>query len=285
MAGQGRVDGERGRLAVANFPDHDDVWVLAHEGAEPIGEGESDTWIHLRLVDALHLVLDRVLDGRDIHVGRVQYVHHRVERGCLARTGGARDKDDAGRRLERFVGLLEPFAVEANRFKREAFAGLPQKPHHDLLPEEGWQYGDAEGYLVSLCLHLEAPVLWQTLLVELEDGEHLDARDDASGSGLRQGHRVVEDAVNAVAHKHFVLHRLDVDIGGASGDRVEQERVHDTHNREIFSHLLELLTRELSPLLDERELLGLARDDVTELILEGFLILQEGVLDALGIGQ
>src|SRR3989338_9567345 len=39
MAGERGLDGDVGRLAVADLADHDDVRVLAHNRAEPLGEG------------------------------------------------------------------------------------------------------------------------------------------------------------------------------------------------------------------------------------------------------
>ena len=38
--------------------------------AQPAREGQLDLRVHLRLRDALELVLDRILDGEDVEVGR-----------------------------------------------------------------------------------------------------------------------------------------------------------------------------------------------------------------------
>ena len=72
------------RLHVADLAHHDDVRVLAHDRAQRVGEGEVDLRLHLDLVDARHLVFDRVLDGDDLHVGLVEAVERGVERGGLA---------------------------------------------------------------------------------------------------------------------------------------------------------------------------------------------------------
>ena len=42
MAGQRRMDRDIGGLGVADLADHDHVRVLAHEGAQRVGEGEPD---------------------------------------------------------------------------------------------------------------------------------------------------------------------------------------------------------------------------------------------------
>ena len=90
VAGQRRLDGDLRGLEVADLADHDDVGVLPQDRAQRVGEGEADLRLHLDLVDAGQLVLDRVLDGEDLHVGLVQPVERRVERRRLAAAGRAR---------------------------------------------------------------------------------------------------------------------------------------------------------------------------------------------------
>ena len=61
VARERRVDRDLGRLAVADFADHDDVGVLSQERAERARERHADLGLHLHLVDARHVVFDRVL--------------------------------------------------------------------------------------------------------------------------------------------------------------------------------------------------------------------------------
>ena len=66
MAGERGLDRDLGRLAVADLADHDDVGVLAEDRAQAAGEGQADLRLHLDLVHAGQLVLDRILDGDDL---------------------------------------------------------------------------------------------------------------------------------------------------------------------------------------------------------------------------
>ena len=74
VAGEGGVDGDLGGLLVADLADHDDVRVLAQESAERAAKVSSIFALHLDLVDAVDLVLDRVLDGHDVALGAVELV-------------------------------------------------------------------------------------------------------------------------------------------------------------------------------------------------------------------
>ena len=69
MTGERGLDGDVGRLLVANFAHEDDVGVLPEEGAQSRGKGEANLPVHLHLVDAGERVLDRVLRGADDDLG------------------------------------------------------------------------------------------------------------------------------------------------------------------------------------------------------------------------
>ena len=66
VAGERRLDGDLGGLEVADLADHDDVGILAQEGAQGVGEVEPDVLVDLHLVDADQVVLDGILGGGDV---------------------------------------------------------------------------------------------------------------------------------------------------------------------------------------------------------------------------
>src|SRR3954464_16022797 len=72
QGGQHQMPGERGMnrdmrgFRVADFADHDDIGILAHEGAQRGREGETDRRLDLRLVDPGDFVFDGSLDGENL---------------------------------------------------------------------------------------------------------------------------------------------------------------------------------------------------------------------------
>ena len=94
VAGERRLDRDLRRLPVADFADKDDVRVLADDGAKPLGEGQVDLRVDLDLTDAVDLVLDRVLDRDDVHLGLVDARQRRIEGRRLAAPRRPRDEDD-----------------------------------------------------------------------------------------------------------------------------------------------------------------------------------------------
>ena len=97
MAGERGANGDVGRLAVADFADHDDVRILAHDMPQAGGEGQPDLRIDVDLIDAVHLVFDGVFDGDDLFIGQIDALQRGVERGGFAAAGGAGDEKDAVR--------------------------------------------------------------------------------------------------------------------------------------------------------------------------------------------
>jgi hypothetical protein len=100
VAGERGLDRDLRGFQVAHFADHDDVRILADDAAQRVGEVQPDLRLGLDLVDALDLVFDRVLDGDDLDVGRVELAQRGVQRGGLAGAGRAGDQQDPVRLLQ-----------------------------------------------------------------------------------------------------------------------------------------------------------------------------------------
>ena len=110
MAGQRRLDGDLRGLTVTDLADHDDVGVGAHHRAQAGGEREADLGGHLHLREACHFILDWVLHGDDVLLGRVEQLQRGIERRGLARPGRAGHEHRAVRLV---AGRFEAFALGA----------------------------------------------------------------------------------------------------------------------------------------------------------------------------
>ena len=88
----------------------------------------------------------------------------------------------------------------------------------------------------TLELDLDATVLRQALLRDVELRHDLDARDERVAQAERRVHHVVEHAVDAEADAHLLLVRLDVNVGRAALEGVDQEDVDETHDGRVLAH-------------------------------------------------
>ena len=97
VAGDGRLNGDAGGLAVSDLTDHDDVRVLSQNGTKRGCERKTCFRIDVYLVDTVDVGLDRVLNGDDIHFFSVQLRKSRIQCGGLTGTGGSGYEDDSVR--------------------------------------------------------------------------------------------------------------------------------------------------------------------------------------------
>ncbi len=181
----------------------------------------------------------------------------RVERVGLARARGTRDEDDAVRLGDGPLEPLEGLLLEAELGHVEHQLRLVEKPHDDLLAPEGGQHRDAEVELAALVVDphadLDAPVLRQALLGDVEPGHDLDARDERVAHLHGQGHELPHDAVHAETDPESPLVGLDVDVGGALLQRLDEEVVRDLDDGRRLARACE--AREIDLVLFGLELL------------------------------
>ncbi|MNV98953.1 hypothetical protein D3C71_1942650 [compost metagenome] len=66
MAGECRLNGNLGGLAIPHFPNHDDVGVLPQNGTQCIRKRQVNLRVNLNLIDAFELVFDWIFNGDDL---------------------------------------------------------------------------------------------------------------------------------------------------------------------------------------------------------------------------
>ena len=106
--------------------------------------------LHLHLVDAGEVELDRILRGHDVGFGRVDLRDRRVERVGLAAAGRTGDEHHAPRPQNRRLELGERLGLEPELRHVEHQLVLVEQTHDDLLAEERRQHRDAEVDLLRL---------------------------------------------------------------------------------------------------------------------------------------
>src|SRR4051812_19875303 len=241
VARQSGLDADFRRFEVSDLADHDDVGVLAEEAAEGGGEVEADVLVHLHLVDAGEVEFDRIFGGGDVVARLVQLGERRVERSGLAGTGGAGDEHHAVGPVDGVLERLERLGIETELGHVELQVALVEESHDDLLAEERRADGDAEVHLASLAeLELDAAVLREAALGDVQLGHDLQTAGDGRLQLHGRLHRLEEHAVHAVADAEVLLVGLDVDVGGALLDGVEEDEVHELDDRRVGGALLEV---------------------------------------------
>ena len=214
----------RGGLQVADFPDHDHVRRLAQNRAQGAGKGQPDRFADLHLVDARQQIFDRVLDRDDLAVRPVDEMQAGVERGGLARAGGAGDQQDAVRQADEPLEGLLVVGEEAQLRQAQPQPFLVQDTHDDALAVVGRQAGHAQVDELAAHRRLDAPVLRDPVLGDGHVGLDLQAADDGGLQPFGWGFDLVQHAVNPVAHAEHLRQRLQVNVRSAHLERLDDDR-------------------------------------------------------------
>jgi hypothetical protein len=126
---------------------------------------------------------------------------------------------------------------EAEVVERHAGAVLGQHADHDLLA-----LGDRErrhAKVVAACAHADegASILRPPPLRDVHARGDLDTRHDLGLDRPRQCDDVTQEPVHAVAQLQAARAGLEMNVRGASTDRVREHRVHEPHQRGALSGL------------------------------------------------
>jgi hypothetical protein len=135
------------------------------------------------------------------------------------------------------IALTRPplVRVVAERVDAEHGRARVEDAHHDLLAVQGRQGGYAEVDRLVLRQHeLHAPVLRYALLGDVQARDHLDARGDLVLEHQRRLRDVAQDAVGAHADAVVLFVGLEVDVGGALVDRVDQHLLDELDDRGVI---------------------------------------------------
>ena len=124
-------------------------------------------------------------------------------------------------------------------------------------------------------LDLDAAVLRQAALGDVQLGHQLHARNDGGLQLARRRVLIEQHAVDAIADAEFFFERLDVNVAGALLDRLRDHGVHQPDDRRLAGHVAQMfqILRRLAGLAFEiafgarRRFAVIAVDRVQDLLL------------------
>jgi hypothetical protein len=275
VPGERRLDGDGPGFQVPDLPNHDDVGVLPQERPERRGEAHPDLVSHLHLVDPVEVVLHRVLRRHDVHLVGVHLGQRRVEGGGLPGPRGTRHQHHPVRVGDGVHEVLLRLLLEAELGQVEGQVPLVQDTEHDLLAEDHREGGDPEIHHPVLHPQLDAPVLGNPSLGDVEVRQDLDAGRDPGLHLHGRLHHLHERPVDPVADPYLLLVRLDVDVGGPLQHGVGEEAVDELHHRRLLDLLLQRRDRDVVLLvLGELHVVGRqVRQDLRHPLVRGVVVL------------
>jgi hypothetical protein len=210
------------------------------------------------------------LDRADVDFGLGQVLERGVQRGGLARTGGAGDEDDAVRLGDHPVPFFQVVFGEAEFAEILDQHFRIENAHDQLLAERRRHGRQPQFHLAAIGFDgLDAAVLRSAFFDHVHAAEHLDAAGHRCHYRRRNLVDRVQHAVDAETHVAGFAPRFEVDVAGALVEGVIEQPVADVYDVLVVGV-------ELAALAQLDELLEVGDRTVGALILFG------GALDRLG---
>src|SRR5262249_9711241 len=121
-----------------------------------------------------------------------------------------------------------------------------ENAQHDLLAKERRTGAHAEVDGATLRqLHLDATVLWDASLGDIEPRHHLEPRRELRSELHGRLRDLLQHPVHAQAHTIGLLEGLEVDVGGAAADGIQHHFVDEADYRRIFDVIAPDLVLEI----------------------------------------
>ncbi len=132
---------------------------MTQEAAQLAGEGKPDLGKNLGLVDAVEVILDRVLDGKDLELGADDVAEGGVEGRGFSGARGAGDEDDAVRPADQLGEAFVVQALHAQVVEFELDRRAVEDTQDDTFAEGHRDDRHTQVDLAAVTLDLEAAVL------------------------------------------------------------------------------------------------------------------------------
>ena len=160
--------------------------------------------------------------------------HHAHRRGFAGARGADQQDHAAGIPKQRLIGL-KVVALQPDGVAGEELRGLVEQAQHDLLAVHRRHRGDAQVDLAALHAQHGVAVLRDLALGNVHAAHDLQAGNDGALQLGWHGQNAAEQAVDAHAHHHLALLRLEVDIARALGKGALDEGVDKADGRRALA--------------------------------------------------
>ena len=224
VPGQGGLDGDRGRLPVADLAHHDDLRVLPQQAAQPAGEVELGPGPGLRLRDPRQRPLDRVLDRDDVPAAVVGHdlPQAGVDGRRLAAAARPGQEHRPGPRAQQPVEAGAHVGGEAELVQVEQTGRRVEHADDSALAVDRREGADAA---VGAAGRAGAPLLRDVGAVRQQLGHHLQPGDDVRRHLARQRRERPQHAVDPYPHGEGVGGRLEVDVAGPESVGLREQQI------------------------------------------------------------
>ena len=146
----------------------------------------------------------------------------------------SRDEHHAVRIRYRFHQIFFRARLDAERRQIEGEVSLVENSKNDLFAEQRGQRRHAVVDNLVAHLQLDAAVLRDATLGDVELRHDLEARDQRRLELHRRLHHFLQRAVDTIANSDLVLEAFEVNVRSPATNRIGKNRIDQLHDRRVF---------------------------------------------------
>ncbi|MNU95636.1 hypothetical protein D3C71_856580 [compost metagenome] len=241
VARQCRLDRNFCGFAIAHFPDHDHIRILAEKGSQHLRKGQPDLGLDLHLVEPLQPVLHRIFHRQNLEVLALQFLHGGIQRGGLPGACGTCHQKDPMWHAEQLTHGFQSGWREVQALQREQVEVLFQQAHDDRFAKHGGNGGHARVHFLAMHAQLGAPVLRHPAFRNVQLRKDLDAGHHSGGILVINLVNGVQLAVHPYPDHRFFFVGFDVNVGGLGRHGLGEDMAHALDDGGLRGHVPQVL--------------------------------------------
>ena len=172
-----------------------------------------------------------------------------IERGGLAAASRPGNQHQPVRTLQNAQPIVQIAAGDSKRLEIQCHRVTVENPHDDAFAMHRRQGRDTQIDRDAAHRHLDASVLRQLPLGDIEPRQDLDARDNGGAIAVRRRFDFAQRSVDRDADPEAAVARLQMDVRSAGLDRGFDDAVDHADDRGFAGHVLQPLDVELDRLV------------------------------------
>ena len=239
VAGKCRLNGDARCFRIPDFTDHQDVGILPQQAAQDAGERQADAVIHLELIDQLQLEFDRIFDRANVLFNGADGIERGIQCRALAAACWSGHQDDAVGAIDILLESFQVFAAESKLRQCQRDVAVVQDSDHGLFTVSHRQRADSQIDGTAFHHHVDAAVLGQPTLADVQRRHDLDARCHCRCDVAGQFQRLVKRSIDAEPDTDLPFRRLDVDVAGPLLDRRVDDVIDQPNDRTLTGQFID----------------------------------------------
>ena len=193
------------------------------------------------LCQSVQLIFDRIFDGDDLAVIRVEDSHDAVERRGFTGSGRSDDENHTVRHVEQRFQFLSCVVEKTDFVQIEDALVFLQQTENDTFAVHAGDGGNTDVQRIAGRVQFDTTILREAAFRDVHAREQLNTRCDGGVLVFRRAENGLQQTVDTETDGDFCFGRFDMDIGRAHFLCAVEDIGNETDDRGFFGEISQSL--------------------------------------------